>query len=203
MGQKNGNPVVILGAGIPGRNPGRVPCLYKKLRIRLAIVLAVASLLAATGCGRKRVAALSPDHPLPVRGDVQLGECAEPGKEGVMSEQPTPWRADRDLDGDGADEVVVADRSLCTREGNCHWNIYSLQDGCHRYLGTISASNIQRIRPRSETGYYGVRGFWRLTGGGRVLLQEYRFRRGGYELVEAILCRMADDDRILCEQSGR
>lgn len=171
--------------------------------IRVTIALAVASLIAATGCGRKRGVAPSPTRPLPVRGDVQLGECAEPDREGVMSEDPTPWRADRDLDDDGADEVVVADRSLCTREGNCHWNIYSLQDSCHRYLGTVSASDIQRIRPRSEAGFYGLRGFWRLTGDGRVLLQEYRFRRGGYELVEAILCRLADDDRILCEEPGR
>ena len=120
-----------------------------------------------------------------------------------MGDRPSPWRADRDLDGDGADELVVADRTLCTSEGNCHWNLYRAEGDCHRYLGTVSAVGIQRIRPRGEDGFYGLRGWWRLTSGGRVLLQEYRFRRGGYRLVEAFLCRQASDDQLLCqEQDG-
>ncbi len=172
-------------------------------RFSLALALALLMSVLVSGCGRKRGTSPAPARPLPVQGDVRVGDCADPAKEGVVGEAPSLDRADRDLNDDGNDEVVVAARGMCTKEGNCHWNLYRTEGECHRYLGTVSASGIQRIPPRGEDGFYGLRGFWRLTGDGRVLLQEYRFRRGGYRLVEAVLCRQADDDRILCEEQGR
>jgi hypothetical protein len=120
-----------------------------------------------------------------------------------MSKSPTPWRADRDLDGDRTLEIVVADRTLCTAQGNCHWNLFRREGDCQRYLGTISAAAIQRTPQRGEDGFFGLRTWWHFTGGGRMLMQEYAFRRGGYRLIEALLCRQEGDDRVLCEEQGR
>jgi hypothetical protein len=33
------------------------------------------------------------------------------------------------------------------------------------------------------------------------LLQSYRFARGGYRLVEALLCKRGDDDKLDCADS--
>ena len=165
------------------------------------IALAVACLAAA--CTRTRSPLRSPTPAATAQGDLYPGDCADPGKEGRLGDRPTLSWANRDLDDDQVDEVIVADQTLCTSEGNCHWNVYKKLGECHRYLGTVSAAYIQRIPPRGEEGFYGLRGFWRLTGGERVLLQEYRYRRGGYRLVEAVPCRQANDDRILCLEQGR
>lgn len=177
---------------------------------RHALTLALLGSLAAgaTGAclGKKR--ALGPPigtmgPPVPVSTGPNVGSCADPTSEGVFSDSPIIERADRDLDGDRVDELVVMDRTLCTSENNCHWNIYRPESGCHRYVGTVSASAIQRLSTRGEQGFFGLRGIWQLTGGGRVLLQEYEFRRGGYRLREALLCRFDADDRLLCEGDGR
>lgn len=171
--------------------------------VTAARMVAIALVLQVVGCGSRGPA--RPRHPqaLPVRADVEVGECADPSKQGVFGRTPNLIHADRDLDGDDVAEVVVADRELCTVEGNCHWNLYRRQGSCHRYLGTVSAASLQRIEPRGEQGFFGLRGWWKLTAGDRMLLQEYRFRRGGYRLVEALPCRQAEDDRILCAERAR
>ena len=47
-----------------------------------------------------------------------------------------------------------------------------------------------------------VRGYWNLHGG-RLLLQSYRFTRGGYRIVEAVQCRREHDDRLECMDAER
>jgi hypothetical protein len=161
----------------------------------LAIVVAAAS---AAACGGGR-GAVKPDP-----STVQLGACADPQRDGVVSARPRLSRADKDLDGDRRAETVIADRRLCTPEGNCYWNVFSASDGsCQRYVGTIEAAAIDRLRERGEDGYHDLRGWWRLSGGGRLLLQEYRFHQGGYRVVEALLCREQEDDRLLCAAEER
>jgi len=155
-----------------------------------AVVVAMAAL---AGCGGRKAGP-------PVRAPAaELGVCGEPGVAGVLSSRPDVDRADRDLDGDGQDELVAADRRLC-RDGNCYWNVFSgvAVDGCRRYLGTIAGRVIDRLGRRGEDGYYDLRGWWRMGGGERQLLQEYRFRQGAYRIVEAMVCRQADDDRLMC-----
>lgn len=165
--------------------------------------LALGCAVMTLACGSRALPPQSRPQPLPARPEVHPGDCADPTAHGVFGEQPSLWRADRDLDGDDVDEIVVADRTLCTPEGNCHWNLYRTEGECYRYLGTVSAASIQRLLSRGEHGFFSLRGWWRLTDDRRVLLQEYRFRRGGYRLVEALTCQQADDDRILCAEQGR
>jgi hypothetical protein len=169
---------------------------------KAALAAALAVALQVVGCGGR--GPVRPKYPqaLPVRANVEVGECADPAKQGVIGRTPRLVRADRDLDGDRVAEIVVADRELCTVEGNCHWNLYRRQRQCYRYLGTVSAASLQRVAPRSE-GFVGLRGWWKLTARNRMLLQEYRFLRGGYRLVEALPCRQASDDRIVCAGRGR
>ena len=138
---------------------------------------------------------------------VQAGDCGKPGVDGVMSEHPEVVHADRDLNGDGVDEVVVADRTMCTAEDNCYWNVFvepreDAANQCQRFAGTLSAAALERDPGggRGEDNFDDLRGYWRLTSGGRLLLQQYKFRRGGYQVVDAVLCRRQGDDRLQCEE---
>jgi hypothetical protein len=156
--------------------------------------------LVAAGCGRRAPALRGPAPPA----NVRVGECADPSRDGVLGERPSLRRADRDLDGDRVDEVVVADTHLCSPEGNCAWNVFVRDAGadCHRYAGTLQAAAIERLPERGERGFFDLRGWWNLTGDGRMLMQHYRFRHGGYRVVDALLCRQ-EADRLLCAQEDR
>ncbi len=174
-----------------------MPTLMRNLLLLLAL------LAGASACAGRRSRALTP-RPAPPPATVGIGDCADPRRDGVIGAAPQPTRADRDLDGDEVVEVVVADRSMCTPEGNCHWNIFARDAGsrCHRYLGTVAAAAIEPLVERGEDGYRTLRGWWRFSVE-RSLVQEYRFVRGGYRLVEALLCREAEGDRLLCANTDR
>lgn len=154
------------------------------------------------GCGSARSRVVTSPQPVPVQPSLAAGQCADPERDGILGAEPSLVHADRDLDGDDRAEVVIADRALCTPEGNCHWNVFRAGDGCHRYLGTVSAARIQRLPWRGEEGFFGLRTWWHLTGAGRMLMQEYRVRRGGYRITDVLLCRQSGDDRILCAEVG-
>jgi hypothetical protein len=129
---------------------------------------------------------------------IQIGECGVPGRDGVRGTAPITERADRDLDGDGTAELIVTDRALCTPEGNCYWNVFlpGRAGDCTRYVGTFAAAALEPLASRGDDNMSDVRGYWNLHGG-RLLLQSYRFARGGYQLVEALLCRRSTGDDTL------
>jgi hypothetical protein len=160
----------------------------------LRSLLPLACALLAAACSRAR-----PTRPVPVS-SATVGQCADPARGGVVSKSPRLQRADRDLDGDGRAELVAADRTLCTAEGNCYWNVYTRDDSadCHRYVGTIAGSVIDRLVRRGDEGFHDLRAWWRLTEDSRFLLQEYRYRHGGYRMAEAMVCRQGEDDRLEC-----
>jgi hypothetical protein len=162
----------------------------------------VAGVLLVAACGGKGKPARTTVVPVPT---VAVGDCGRPGTDGVMGERPEVVHADRDLDGDGVPEVVVADRTMCTPEGNCYWNVFvaapeGAAEPCQRFAGTVAAVAIEPTEIRGDDRYANLRGYWMLTGEGRMLLQEYAFRRGGYLVVDAVLCRREGDDRLLCEE---
>lgn len=136
---------------------------------------------------------------------VQVGACAIPGRDGVMSAQPRADRADRDLNGDGTPEPIVVDRALCSGEGNCYWNVFiqpaAGTSDCARYAGTFEGGALEPLATRGDDNMADVRGYWNLHGG-RMLLQSYRFTRGGYRIVDALLCRRAQDDKLECADDG-
>src|SRR5437899_639122 len=76
---------------------------------------------------------------------VELGTCADPARDGVVSEHPKIERADRDLDGDGVAEIVTVDRARCTAEHNCYWNVFVKSDSCARYVGTFAATALETL----------------------------------------------------------
>lgn len=143
-------------------------------------------------------------RPMPTP-SVQVGACATPGRDGVMSAKPRLDRADRDLDGNGTREPIVVDRALCTAEGNCYWNVFVTPPtapvgggpDCARFAGTFEGGALEPLTTRGDDNMADVRGYWNLHGG-RLLLQSYRFVRGGYRLVEALLCKRAADDKLDC-----
>ncbi len=140
--------------------------------------------------------------PLP---SIQVGACGAPGRDGVMGASPRIDHADRDLDGDGVVESIVVDRAMCTPEGNCYWNVWRApvsDQECARYAGTLAAAALEPLSTRGEDGLGDVRGYWNLHGG-RSLLQHYRFVRGGYQLIEALLCRRGSDDKLECMDDER
>ena len=136
---------------------------------------------------------------------VQVGSCAEPDRDGVVGPHPELTHADRDLDGDGKSEVITADRAMCTKEGNCYWNVFvrSQGGGCPRYAGTLAGARLEPLATRGDDRFADVRGYWHLTGGGRFLVEEYRYVRGGYLATGALLCRRQDDDRLQCSEDPR
>lgn len=159
--------------------------------------LLIVLLVAASACHRE------PRHTTPrpaPASTVPVGTCAEPGRDGVMSVAPRADRADRDLDGDGRPEAIVVDRVLCTAEGNCYWNVFvtpAAAGECARFAGTFEGSALEPLPSRGDDNMADVRGYWNLHGG-RLLLQSYRFLRGGYRIVEALLCKRAGDDQLDC-----
>jgi hypothetical protein len=164
---------------------------------------ALAALL-LSACGSR--AATSPP-PLVPTATREPGACADPARDGVLGTAPRLERADRDLDGDGALEVVTVDRGKCSG-GNCYWNVFVADPGaagCTRYAGTLAGAALEVLERRGERRFADVRAWWRLggeRGGERVLLQEYRFRLGAYQLVDALLCRRQGDDRLACAPEG-
>ena len=174
-------------------------------RTRIAFTVAraaLATVLALAACAREQRATTPKPVPTP---SVQVGTCATPGRDGVVGASPRLERADRDLNGDGVAEVIVADRTLCTTEGNCHWNVFVVPQAgtpdCARYAGTFDASLFERLTTKGDDNMADIRGYWNLHGG-RLLLQSYRFLRGGYRIVDALVCRSAGGDKLDCADTG-
>ncbi len=167
--------------------------------VRISILIMAVGAVAA--CRRESRATTPRSMPSP---SVQVGSCGEPGRDGVMGEKPRLDRADRDLDGDGRSEAIVVDRALCTAEGNCYWNVFMAPragtEECSRYVGTFAGAALEPLTTRGEDNMTDVRGYWNLHGD-RMLLQAYRFVRGGYQMDDALLCRRAADDRLDCADS--
>lgn len=157
--------------------------------------------VAAAACAGTRRAPAPPDVTRLPTPTIKVGECARPDADGAMSARPTPVRADRDLDGDGQPETVVADRALCQGD-NCYWNVFvrDAAGGCERFAGTLAGEALEPVATGGR-GWVDVRGLWNL-GGDRLLIQTYAFRRGGYQLTDALLCRRIADDRVACTESG-
>lgn len=161
-------------------------------------------IIALAGCRPDKRATTPREMPLP---SIQVGACGQPGRDGVMSAAPRTDRADRDLDHDGVAESIVVDRAMCTAEGNCYWNVFlsppaGAATECARYAGTFAAAALEPLPTRGDDGLSDVRGYWNLHGG-RSLLQHYRFARGGYQLIEALLCRRGSDDQLECMDDER
>ena len=172
--------------------------VYGQTALRSAL-LPIALLLA---CRPEKRPATPREMPLP---SIQVGACGTPGRDGVMSASPRIDHADRDFDGDGSVESIVVDRAMCTPEGNCYWNVFlpaRADRECARYAGTFAAAALEPLSTRGEDGLGDVRGYWNLHGG-RSLLQHYRFARGGYQLIEALLCRRGSDDKLECMDDER
>jgi hypothetical protein len=167
---------------------------------RSAWVLVVLATFACTKSGKTTTPR---DMPMP---SVQVGACGRPGVDGVIGKSPKIERWDRDLDGDGVDEYVVVDRAMCSSADNCYWNIFRPPPAgtteCARYAGTFAAAALEPMSAKGEDNMQDIRGYWHLHGG-RMLLQSYRFMRGGYQLVDALLCRRAADDKLECTDSDR
>jgi hypothetical protein len=159
-------------------------------------------LLAIAGC---RHAAPEGPRAVPTP-SVQVGACGEPGRDGVMGRSPRLDRADRDLNNDGVNEAIVVDRAMCTEDHNCYWNVFLAPpagtNGCSRYVGTFQAAALETLTTRGDDNMTDVRGYWNLHGG-RLLLQSYRFLRGGYQIVETLLCKRAADDKLECADTER
>jgi hypothetical protein len=133
---------------------------------------------------------------------VQVGACAEPDRDGVMSAHPRIEHADRDLGGDGRPEAIVVDRAACTADGNCYWNVFLPPAGstdCPRFAGTFAGAALEPLASRGDDNMIDVRGYWNLHGG-RLLLQSYHFVRGGYQVGDVLVCRRDHDDKLQCAE---
>jgi hypothetical protein len=166
---------------------------------RLAAIVVV---VAVAACTRGKQAPTTMRVPM---ASVQPGACAEPERDGVMSERPRVDHADRDLDGDGQPELIVVDREKCSSDGNCYWNVFRRSrdpSECARYAGTFAGSALETLASRGEDNMSDVRAYWKQSGN-RMLLQSYRFVRDGYRIEDVIQCKRAPDDRLDCADTTR
>ncbi len=151
-------------------------------------------LVVGLGCANNK------NKPPPRSGQLSkepVGECIEEiSAAGAVSESPTLRHADRDLNGDGRQELVVSDKNMC-RGNNCQWNIFSYDGACHRYVGTISGAAIE-TGPRGERGFFELRSWWRFSDSRRALLHIYQFGGLGYQLAETLICHQKSGDGIRC-----
>jgi len=164
-------------------------------------VLLVGALLAA--CTHPSAHTTPQAVPMPT---VQPGECGVPGRDGVMSTSPRVDHADRDLDGDGRPEIIVVDRTKCDTRGNCYWNIFksAAAGECARYLGNFAGAALEPMTSKGDENMSDVRAYWNQPSG-RLLLEPYRFVRGGYVIDDAdvLQCKRATDDRLECADTKR
>jgi hypothetical protein len=150
----------------------------------------------------------APTTPTTIRmptASVQPGSCGEPGRDGVMGAKPEVDHADRDLDSDGRPEIIVVDRSQCTADGNCYWNVFRQPrdaGDCARYAGTFAGANLEPLTSRGEDNMTDVRAYWKQSGG-RMLLQSYRYVAEGYRIEDVLQCKRAPDDRLDCADTNR
>ena len=150
------------------------------------------------------------NRPKPIVPTVSKGSCADPARDGVVTEKPSITRADYDLNGVGVLEAAAADKNACDEKNNCYWNLFRKAhvqgtngQSCWRYIGTIEG---EAMRPQNTTGedrYLDVRGWWRLSSPERMVLSEYRFRDGVYELADSMLCKAMDGEVLQCTASVR
>jgi hypothetical protein len=147
-----------------------------------------------------------PTAPLVPTTTVQPGACGTPGRDGVVSARPDLVHADRDLDGDGRPEIIVADRAKCDALGNCYWNVFSAaaNGDCARYLGNFAGAALEPLATKGDANMRDVRAYWTQRGG-RMLLEPYRFVRGGYLIDDSdvLQCKRAADDRLECADTRR
>jgi hypothetical protein len=134
----------------------------------------------------------TPARSLPMP-SVQVGACAEP---------PAGDHADRDLDNDGQPEVIVTDRKSCAKD-NCRWNVYKTAPGeCTRFIGSFDGAWLEALPAKGDDNMSDVRAYWSQPDR-RMLLQSYRFVRGGYQIADVLQCKYAADDRLECADTGR
>lgn len=160
-------------------------------------------ILVLVACVRPQTAA---QRPVPST-SLRLGDCGVPERDGVMTSAPRLDRADRDLDSDGRDEIIVVDRAHCDRYDNCYWNVFKPSDGpgaCSRYLGTFAGAALELLASTGDANMRAVRAFWKQPSG-RLLLQSYRFASGGYALDanDVLECNRPADDRLECADTMR
>ncbi|MEO8844158.1 MAG: hypothetical protein ABI591_02975 [Kofleriaceae bacterium] len=171
------------------------------MSVRLLVFLAA---VAVGACTPPRGRTTPRTVPMP---SVQPGECGVPGRDGVMSNAPRIDHADRDLDGDGRPEIIVVDRTKCDSLGNCYWNVFkagTARGECARYLGNFAGAALETLRSKGDENMSDVRAYWNFAGG-RLLLQPYRFVRGGYLIDDndVLQCKRASDDRLECADTER
>ncbi|MEO8840896.1 MAG: hypothetical protein ABI591_13165 [Kofleriaceae bacterium] len=164
-------------------------------------VLAILTLIAACTRTQGRTTMTVPTP------SVQPGECGVPGRDGVMSNAPKVDHADRDLDGDGRAEIIIVDRAKCDSRGNCYWNVFksgATPGECARYLGNFAGAALEPLASKGDDNMSDVRAYWNQPSG-RLLLQPYRFVRGGYLIDDGdvLQCKRASDDRLECADTKR
>ncbi len=172
--------------------------MWRLVEQRAAIAIVIAAVAACTHP--------SANMPLVPTTNVQPGACGVPGRDGVVSTQPQLERADRDLDGDGRAEIIVVDRAKCDALGNCYWNVFEpgRSGECARYLGNFAGAALEPLATRGDANMVDVRAYWKQNGG-RMLLEPYRFVRGGYLIDDSdvLQCKRAADDRLECADTRR
>lgn len=116
------------------------------------------------------------------------------------SQAPQWVRSDRDFDGDGVVDVVIADRRACDAVGNCYWQLYKGAPAtaagarCPEFVGEVAGATLAVVE--NDESPMRLQGLWRLSAT-RVMRHEYRLVGGRYELQAVAVCALGAD-AIVC-----
>ena len=132
------------------------------------------------------------------------GNCSSVESTGVVGKYKQLERYDYDLDRDGKREIVIVDRSLCTKEGNCYWNLFSttLKEHCNSYLGTVAGASLELLSTKGEKNFLDIRAQWILSDDSRLMVEEYKFIDTGYRMTGTLLCHLVSSNTVSCTEGN-
>ena len=73
---------------------------------------------------------------------------------------------------------------------------------CARYVGTFQGTALETLPGKGEDNMRDIRAYWNQSVG-RMRLESYQFARGGYRIVDSLMCRRASDDKLECMDEAR
>ncbi len=131
----------------------------------------------SAGTGSVSIEKLKSAAPTSVPPTTEADKCTP---ESVRRSDTPQWkRADKDINGDGTLERVIADVRLC-KDDNCYWNV--IGSGC-KLIGVIEGKYLS-----VESQPLVVRAYWMFAGSNRALLNSYHWVSGKLILRDVQQC---------------
>jgi hypothetical protein len=124
------------------------------------------------------------------------GFCGDPELSGSPRLKPPLRRSRADLNGDGADELLLASEERCGPNDNCPWVAFRrAPGGCWTPIGEFSG--LYTLGEPGPEGWREVKSVWRVTAF-EMLYLTYRWSGDRYTETQRESCREQSSGESLC-----